>query len=197
MIAKGWKGPKYEIMLVDFPWFYTPQGTARVPYGMMPMEQIGRFPWHYFMADRCVVFWWTTGPKIYEQQMCLHEWICRYKFRPLGIQYRWVKTKKDGTPIKAAGPRPTLVKPLGEDVHAFTNVKRGRPFPILTESQIQTVFAPKVKSGEHSAKPDKVADNIVELLGDRPRVELFGRKHRPGWDVIGDESPHITKDLRF
>lgn len=196
-IAKGWKGRQYEIIYVDFPWWYTQCGTAKVPYNMMSWEEIARFPWHYFMAERCVIFFWTTGPHIMKQMLTASVWCDRHSLVHQGIPYRWIKTKQDGTPIKAAGPRPRLVKPLGEDVHALTNVKRGRTFPLLTESQVQSVFAPKPRRGEHSTKPDEVADRIVELLGDRPRVELFGRKHRPGWDVIGDESPHITRNLRF
>lgn len=195
---KGWSGRKYEIIYIDFPWPYTDFGTAKLPYKLMPWEQIARFPWHYFMADRCVVFWWTTGPLIFEQMMCLGAWKQRHApLRTLGIPYKWIKTTKEGKPIGAAGPRAALQKQLGEDVHAFTNVRRGRPFPLLTESQVQWVFAPKPKAGDHSRKPAEVADRIVKLLGDRPRVEIFGREHRPGWDVIGDESPHITKRITF
>lgn len=196
-IAKGWRGPKYEILLADFPWPYTPFGSAKLPYRTMPWEAIARFPWHYFMAERCMIFFWTTGPIIQQQMLTSFVWGQRHDLVHSGIPYRWIKTKMDGTPIKAAGPRPRHVKPLGEDVHVMTNVKRGRTFPLLTESQVQSVFAPKPKRGEHSTKPDEVPRRIVELLGDRPRAELFGRKHRPGWDVIGDESPHIIRNLRF
>jgi N6-adenosine-specific RNA methylase IME4 len=194
-MIKGGKRRLYEILYVDFPWPYTPFGTARLDYASFSWEQLCQFPWDRYMAERCVVFWWTTGPFVSEQMRCFHAWQAAHKLRPLGIAYRWVKTTKDGKPIGASGPRPTLVKPLGEDVHAFTNVPRGRPFPLLTESQVQTVFAPKACRGEHSTKPDEVPKRIVELLGDRPRAELFGRKFRPGWDVIGDESPHIQKNL--
>lgn len=53
--------------------------------------------------------------------------------------------------------------------------------------QSEQVFAPKPRRGEHSRKPAIVRDNIVQLLGDRPRVELFAREHVDGWNAWGDE----------
>lgn len=196
-VPKGWSGREYEVLYVDFPWPYSNFGTAKLPYEPMSWSQIYRFPWHYFMAKRCVAFFWTTGPLCLDQLLACAVWRAHYGLRYLGIHTKWIKTRNDGTPIGAAGPRATLNKSLGEDLHAFTNVRRGRPFPLRTESQKQWLFAPKPKRGEHSTKPDRAAERIVELLGDRPRAELFGRKHRPGWDVIGDQSPHITKRIRF
>ena len=46
------------------------------------------------------------------------------------------------------------------------------------------MFAPR---REHSRKPDEVADAIVRLCGDLPRIELFARTRRPGWDAWGNE----------
>ncbi len=61
---------------------------------------------------------------------------------------------------------------------------RGRTFPLLTEAQGQIVLAPR---GRHSEKPPAVRERIVELLGDRPRIELFARAHVAGWDAWGNE----------
>ena len=41
---------------------------------------------------------------------------------------------------------------------------------------------------EHSRKPDRIAGDIVRLLGDLPRAELFARTQRPGWDCWGNEA---------
>jgi hypothetical protein len=72
-------------------------------------------------------------------------------------------------------------------------------FPLLTFSQVQwceegivdacEIRAPKARRGEHSRKPAIVRDKIVELLGDRPRIELFARDTADGWDGWGDEYP--------
>jgi N6-adenosine-specific RNA methylase IME4 len=48
---------------------------------------------------------------------------------------------------------------------------------------------PKVPRGEHSRKPAIVRNKIVELLGDRSRVELFARGAVPdGWNSWGDQA---------
>lgn len=187
---------KYNVVYFDTPWFgYTPCGTAKLPYKTLTKEQVYDLDLKKYMAKRCVIFAWVTCPFIVQQNLAIDHWCRKFNLRPLGVPYIWIKTKKDGTPIGAAGPRPSLVKPLGEFVIAMTNVRHGRPLPLLTEAQSQWVFAPKPPRGAHSRKPAEVANRIVELFGDVPRVELFGREHRDGWDVIGDQSPHIRMKI--
>jgi N6-adenosine-specific RNA methylase IME4 len=60
---------------------------------------------------------------------------------------------------------------------------RGKPQRVgMAVSQL--IFEPV---GRHSAKPAVVRDRICELLGNRPRIELFARESTPGWDVWGNE----------
>lgn len=40
--------------------------------------------------------------------------------------------------------------------------------------------------GSHSEKPDEFF-RLVESLSPSPRLEMFARKNRPGWDAWGDE----------
>jgi len=46
--------------------------------------------------------------------------------------------------------------------------------------------------GEHSEKPAIFRDEIVQLCGDLPRLEMFARCTPPGWDVLGNE---VTKSV--
>jgi len=46
----------------------------------------------------------------------------------------------------------------------------------------------------HSVKPDFFRNLIVEVSGDLPRIELFGRLPQNGWTVIGNEVS--GKDIR-
>ena len=39
----------------------------------------------------------------------------------------------------------------------------------------------------HSKKPDEARDKIIELVGNLPRVELFAREKKNGWDAWGNE----------
>ena len=86
--------------------------------------------------------------------------------------------------MKAAGIRPTIVKPLTELVLGFSTEKTGRPLPLASESVVQTVFAPR---REHSRKPDEVAKRIEELYPEATKLEMFSRESREGWAAFGNE----------
>lgn len=176
---------KYEIILADHPWPYVSFGTAKLPYPPMTWESLREFPWGEFTAKRCLVFIWVTGPLLAKQMAVCEHWASKFGWIYQGTPFVWIKTTKDGKPLGATGPRPRLVKPLAEMVVAYSTVKNGRTFPLLTESMSQWVFAPR---GEHSEKPAEVRDRIVQLVGDRPRLELFARQEVDGWDQIGAES---------
>lgn len=199
---------KYEIVYADFSWPYTSFGTAKITYDQMTEEQIAEFDWSKYLAQRAIVFSWATGPKLDIAMRCGEEWRKRFGLHYQGMPYVWIKTTKDGVPIKAAGPRPRLVKPLVEVVLAFSTTPRERTFPLLSESQVQHVFeAPEEieapcldweegteavlapKQTIHSRKPAVFRDRIVELLGNRPRIELFARERVEGWDAFGNDLP--------
>ena len=44
---------------------------------------------------------------------------------------------------------------------------------------------------EHSSKPEKSYE-LVEALSPEPRIDLFSRIQREGWDAWGDETPDNT-----
>ena len=179
---------KYEIILADFPWAgYTPFGTAKITYDLMTEAEIAEFDWSLYMAKRCAVFSWVTCPKMDLAMRCAEQWRIRHGLHYQGVAYIWVKTKSDGTPIKASGPRPRFVKPLAELLLVFSTHPNERVFPLLSESQVQHVFAPKQQ--KHSRKPAVFRDLIVELLGDRPRIELFAREAHDGWARHGNQAP--------
>lgn len=177
-------GRRYQIVYADFPWPYTTFGTAKLPYRQMTADSIAAFDWSRWIDPKgSVVFSWATGPKLQMAFEVARRWRERHGLIFQGVPFVWVKTRRDGAPMGATGPRPRLVKPLAEFVLAFSTHDK-RVFPLLTESMSQWVFAQR---GKHSAKPAEVRERIVELLGDRPRVELFARERVPGWDAWGDE----------
>lgn len=178
---------KYEVILADFPWRYTSFGSAKITYDTMSDEEIAAFDWSRFMAKQCAVFTWATGPKEAVAHACYREWEERHGLYYQGLAFIWVKTTLAGAPIKASGPRPRVVKPLGELVHVLTTNPKKRVFPLESEAVQQYVLAPKAR--RHSEKPKEVAQRIVQLYGDRPRIELFCRgQAQPGWDAWGREA---------
>lgn len=178
----------YQIVLADPPWSYfgdpnKPQAAGK-HYNLMETEDICALPVREHVQKNAVCFMWATSPKLPEALKVMQAWGFNYR----GIAYVWAKTTMEGKVIHGQGVRPTLVKPTTELVLAGTTVKRGRPLPLLTESQAQLVFAPR-PGNKHSAKPPEVRRRIVALLGDLPRIELFARDKESGWDVWGNQAP--------
>lgn len=46
----------------------------------------------------------------------------------------------------------------------------------------------------HSEKPDETRKRIIDLVGDLPRVELFAREKKEGWDSWGNE---VSNDIEL
>ena len=178
----------HDIVYLDPPWYRTPCGTAKTPYETMTWDELKNFELGAWMNRDCVIACWRTGPTEMQESEVLRHWCDRFGLHPGGVGYFWIKTKLDGTPIGASGPRQKFVKQLGEWVTFLTTKKRGRVFPLQTEAQSQWVFAPKARRGEHSKKPQQVRDNLFELFGpERSYVELFARSEDPRFNSWGNE----------
>jgi site-specific DNA-methyltransferase (adenine-specific) len=183
---------KWDIIYIDPPWRYYRgdtkagytdySGAAEKHYPTMSEEEICALPMRSIMSDTSVVFMWATGPMLASAIRVIDAWDLWYR----GVTYVWVKTKQDGSMMGAFGTIPTFTKPKTEFVLAATINKRARPFPITTIKQDQLVFAPR---GRHSEKPEEVRRRIVELCGDRSRLEMFARTKVAGWDAWGNEVP--------
>lgn len=180
---------KYDVLYMDPPWSYTGSkvkwGAAAKFYDTMSLDEIKSMPLKKLCKRRAVVFVWTTGPKLAETLEAGRAWGLHYR----GVAFVWVKTKKDGTPLKAQGVRPSIVKPITELCLMFSTIKSGKPLPLASESICQTVFAPKRR---HSQKPVEVRERIEQLYPTSERIELFARERPTGWDVWGDEVPPLT-----
>ncbi len=75
----------------------------------------------------------------------------------------------------------------GRDRHELLLIgRRGEIAAPLPGSQPETVH--RERKGRHSAKPDYFAETIERLYPDMPRLELFCRSPRPGWDAWGYEA---------
>ncbi len=184
--------PKYDIVLIDPPWPYygdgQKHGAAAKHYDLMTAKQINDLPVRsLFRTKDGVAFVWATAPKLDLAIDAIRAWGLHYR----GVAFVWTKTRRDGAIIGAQGVRATVTKPTSEFVLTATTKPRGRPFPLLDETVRQDVLAPK---GRHSEKPYEVHKRIERLYGDRPRIEVFARTGREGWDCWGLEAPPLTLD---
>lgn len=69
----------------------------------------------------------------------------------------------------------------GGNVEVCLLAIKGKPKRICKNIK-QLVIAERKR---HSEKPEEVANRIVDLMGDLPRIELFARNKRDGWDSVG------------
>ena len=179
-------GKNYEIVYADPPWKYygdpDKDQAAGKHYECMSFDALASMPIRKIMAPKAVMFMWATSAKLSDACSLFTEWGFFYR----GVFQVWVKTSMGGAIIHGQGVRPSFTKPTAEYLLVGSTEEKGRTFPINTEAMPNVVLAPR-PNNVHSKKPGIFRDNIVELLGDRPRVELFAREESAGWDVFGNE----------
>lgn len=142
----------------------------------MSKKEIQDLPVSDWCNDNAVLFLWVTYPCLEEGMELIKKWGFTYKT----CAFSWVKMNK----IK-----PTPFIGMGYYTRANNEIcllaTRGKPLERISRSVQQIVMEPL---REHSRKPDCVRDRIVELFGDRPRLEMFARTSSEDWDVFGNET---------
>lgn len=140
----------------------------------MKYEEIAGLPISRISAENSVLFLWVTFPNLKEGINLFNDWGFAYKT----LGFSWIKTnQKNGKPF------------FGIGYYAKSNCEvclmgiKGRIAPISNKIS-SCVISPR---RQHSQKPDEVRNRIVELFGDKPRIELFARQQADGWDCWGNE----------
>ncbi len=175
---------KYQIIYADPPWKYKQgksmgtgfQGAADAHYNCMDYQDICELPVNNLAEKDCMLFLWVTFPFLKEGLEVIKSW--GFEYKTLG--FIWVKIN----PIK-------LTPLFGVGYYAKSNTEpcllatKGSPHKFVVSNKVSSVIvAPKTK---HSKKPCEVKDKILELTGNRSRIELFSREKTEGWDVWGNE----------
>ena len=164
----------YGVIYADPPWkfqVYAESGMdllADNHYPTMTTEAIKTLP--VPAADNCVLFLWATVPMLPDAHEVMSAWGFTYKSLLVWVKDRaglgfWVRNRVELLLIGTRG-------------HV--------PAPAPGEQPHQVVEAPR---GRHSEKPACFAEIIARLFPSTPKVELFARTARPGWDVWGNEVP--------
>ena len=179
------------MILADPPWPYGSRATHKKTkfgggvaghYDIMTVADIAALSIaRDFAAKDCALCMWVTGPHLGSGVQVLEGW----GFRFVSILLTWVKTNKNsGTPFSGPGYYTRAnaelvilgmrgqVRPANQDVSS-----------VILEPH------PRGEDGKiiHSRKPACTYERIERLFGDVPRLELFARETRPGWDAIGNQ----------
>ena len=181
-------GP-YRVIYADPPWSFAtwshrgPGKGASQHYGVMAAEDIAALPVASIAADGAALFLWVVQPLLPQAL----ELIARWGFVFKTVAFAWVKIKGKQDRLFYAGDDVRLG--LGYHTRAGFEqcwlATRGDGYERMVRGEPQVVFAPL---REHSRKPDEIAEAIVRLAGDVPRIELFARTGRLGWDAWGNET---------
>ena len=171
---------KYGVIYADPPWTfktYSNKGKDKSPekhYSCMSLSDILRLPVGDLAKDDAVLLMWVVDPLLDQAFKVIDAWGFKYKT----VGFTWAKTNK-----KSLGFFTGLGYWTRGNPEMCLLATKGKP-KRLSKSVPQLVVD---KRREHSRKPDRIRDDIVNLCGDLPRIELFARQKTKGWDVWGNE----------
>ncbi len=201
---------KYATIVVDPPWGYegmtAPWYSGSEPsYDLMPLDEIKALPVDELTQDAAHLYCWAVLPMMADAFDVVRGW----GFRPV-TTITWCKpgvglgggwrgnTEHLIVARKGTHPRinPTCAQCGRRDrgaskcmcilpvwMHDGNEVPPVEP-AFKTTAEGTWYVAPR---GQHSAKPDLFLD-LIEQMSPGPRVELFARRQRLGWDTWGDEA---------
>lgn len=162
---------KYKLIYADPAWKYNNVRTggsmnsgAAQHYPVMSIRDICDLPIQQICEDDCVLFLWTTVPLLDEGIKVLKSWGFQYKHSLF-----WRKITSKGMGYWFRGQVEVLLMGVKGKVKAF-------------RSQSTNILQTKVE--RHSEKPEAMY-KLIESLRIEPRIELFARKKRKGWDSWG------------
>jgi N6-adenosine-specific RNA methylase IME4 len=208
----------FRVLLADPPWLFRDKLPGRgrgasKHYSCMGIDALKRFELPPLAPD-CVLFLWRCSAMPQEALDLIKAWgftikseIVWEKCRPCGpckgagsSVVRGKKTKCRG--CDGLGMRPFFgmgryVRNSHETCHIAA---RGRPQRRNATSarNILSRFKAPMPIGAngrpiHSAKPDAIHE-LIERMYPGPYVELFARRHRPGWVCLGNELPETKSE---
>lgn len=186
----------YKCIAADPPWHFrartalqvgnwTSRRDAEKHYPVMALENITAMPVKSVAAADEHLFIWTTGPCLRQTFDVIDAWGFRYS----GVAFTWVKLKR------SHDERQLCALPIAErDLHVGLGLttRKNAEFCLLARRGSARRVARDVREiilapvREHSRKPDEFFAR-VERYCEGPRLELFARQRRPGWDAFGNQ----------
>ena len=168
---------KYNIIYADPPWSYKGKmmnSSVTDHYSVMTINDICNLPVKKIANKNCILFMWVTLPKLNEFMKVVNAWGFEYK----STAFVWCKKNKISDSFflglgrwTRANPEICILATKGKTKRLSQSIRQLQVFPIQ----------------EHSKKPNKFRDLIIELVGNLTRIELFAREKTEGWDVWGNE----------
>ncbi|WP_231911579.1 MT-A70 family methyltransferase [Candidatus Nitrosocaldus cavascurensis] len=164
---------RYNVILADPPWQYEfgLRGNADQHYPCLTLEEIAEvFREHeHEFAYPCILFLWSTAPKLKEALMLIDMLNFEYKTNMV-----WVKDRIGNGYYVRSQHELLLIAVKGKDM----------PIPLEHDRPSSVIIAER---GEHSRKPAIVYEIIERMYPNCSYMELFARHRREGWKSYGLE----------
>ncbi|HHT9135839.1 MAG TPA: MT-A70 family methyltransferase [Candidatus Wunengus sp. YC60] len=172
---------KYKIIYADPPWQFNNKNTggnlnsgASAHYPTMTIKDLCNMPVKDIADDNSVLLMWWVASQPKEAIALVEAWGFTIKTM---TAFNWVKTTKTGKLDFGMG----FWTRAGSECCLLA--VKGKPKRI--NAGIRAVI--QAERGKHSEKPHIFREQIVKLMGDQKRIELFARHQFEGWDVFGNE----------
>lgn len=167
----------YELIVIDPPWDFTLRSAKgegksfKAHYKPMKDEDILAMPVGELASAGCLLYCWTTAPRLPFAIKCVEAWGFEYKSFLV-----WRKVTKNNKVRMGTGYR---VRTTGEIVLVAT---MGNPK--------QTIIPQTIIDGvarENSRKPEEFYDLCDKIMPSARRADVFARVRRKDWHSFGDE----------
>ena len=172
---------KYKLVYADPPWEYSQKKVGRgykhgaeQKYNLLSIEDIKNLGITKITKENSVLFLWVTVPLLPYGFEVIKSWGFEYK-----TSLYWNKKNSLGLGNWFRNNVEQCLIGIRGNVKAFN-------------LQIPNII--EVHPNGHSKKP-KCMYPILESLDLDPKIELFARDHREGWDVYGDELNNTMQRL--
>jgi N6-adenosine-specific RNA methylase IME4 len=164
---------KYNLIYADPPWQYgfgfDIHGAADRHYSTMTLSELCALPVLDFCEDNCILFIWTTSPKLFDAKLVIDAWGFEYK-----TSFVWDKVSH-------------VMGHYNSVRHEFLLICGRGSFPKQSDTLHDSVITIE-RSDTHSEKPDYFRKLIENMYPKSKKIEMFGRKKIDGWTVWGNEA---------
>lgn len=151
-----------------------------MPYNYLSKAALCKLPVSKIAAGDCLLFMWTTGPKLNTAFEVGAAWGFVYST----IAFVWEKEITNPGYYTLSSTEVCLV------------FKKGKIPTPRGARNIRQFLSQRRK--EHSRKPDTIRNRITRMFPTQRKIEIFARQKTPGWDAIGYDVDglDITESLR-
>ena len=187
---------KFGLIVADPPWSFDDKlkyekkdnvvRGAAGKYPTLSIEAIADLPIGELSAENSLLALWVPSSQLLNGMRVMEAWGFTYK--QLWI---WAKTHKNDRSKLAFG-----MGRLARNCHepCLVGVKGKYTKELANRSQRNIFLHPGLP---HSQKPEDLQDSLELMFPERNKLEIFARRHRPGWNCIGNEAPAtLGEDIR-